>query len=114
MDKSSIREYIENNYLYDHTWLRYHLYSSINYRIYLPNGVYIILNEKDDYLHTDIKKFKFQVFIEPGHNLFQINNLIVDKNRLKYIKIEDYLEKMFQSDEKIDFLKKIIGGGVTK
>ena len=111
MDSDSVREYIENKFIYDRTWLRYNLYSSTNYRIYLPNGVYIILNAKANYMHTNKTDYMFQVYIEPGHKIYQINHLNVKKNKLKYIKIEDYLDNMFKNTEKVDFLSKMIGGG---
>lgn len=106
------KEYIENDFIYQHTWLRYHIYSSINYRICLPNGIYIILNEKENYLHTNHTDYMLQVFIEQGYGIYTIRDLKVDKKRLKFIKIEDYLEKMFKKDEKLDFLNKILNGGI--
>lgn len=109
---NSIRENIEQNYIYNQTWLKYRLYSCTNYRLYLPNGVYIILNEKENYLHTSRIDYMFQVFVEPGHCIYSLKNLKVDKKRLKFIKIEDYLKKILKKDEKIEFLQKIIGRSV--
>ena len=108
----SVREYIESKFIYERMWLRYKLYSSINYRVYLPNGVYILLNEKPNYMHTNKTDYMFQVYIEPGHKIYQINNLKVKKNQLKYIKIEDYLDNMFKNTQKVDFLTKMASGGV--
>lgn len=109
------RDFIENEYIYNNTWLKYRLYSCNNYRLYLPNGVYIILNEKENYLHTNKTDYMIQIFIEQGHCIYTLKNVNVDKSRLKFIKIEDYLEKMMKKEEKnaksLDFLEKILTGG---
>ena len=108
---NKIKDYIENCYIYDNTWLMYRLYSSNNYRICLPNGVLIILNEKENYMHTNKTDYMFQVFIQPGHCIYCLKNLKVDKKRLKYVIIEDYLDKLFKKDEKVHFLDIKTSGG---
>jgi hypothetical protein len=106
MSMRGLKRVIDINELYKQTWLRYRMYTSINYRLYFPNGVYIILNEKEDYL-TGKKNYILQIYIEPGFKINQFNDVEIDKKRLKFIRIEEYIKNMFEKGDDIYGLKRI-------
>jgi hypothetical protein len=105
MGMRGMKRIIDINELYEQTWLKYKMYSSTNYRLYCPNGMYIILNEKENYLDGKLN-YILQIYIEPGFKIKQYTNVDIDKKRLKYISIEEYIDNMFKKGEDIYGLKR--------
>lgn len=91
---------IENFYsvIYNQKFLRYRLYSCINYRLNFKNGVYLILSEKENYKNGK-SNFSLQLFIEQGNCIFQKSNLDIDKKKLQYMDIDDYIKQLFNGKE---------------
>lgn len=85
-------------FIYTQKWIKYRLYSSINYKVAMINGAYIIINQKDDYL-TGKPDFILMVYIEPGIKIDQIKNLKVDLKKLKFIDSEIFLHLLGKGDD---------------
>ena len=88
MDK--ILEFMNSNFIYNQTWLQFKRYSSTCYKLNLEMGMYVIIDEKEDYqtMKTD---YLVTIYIESGFEMYKIHHFELDKKRLKYVSVDEYL-----------------------
>lgn len=89
----TFEEFINSEKIYEYKWLKYGLYSNTCYKLVLDHGLYIIINEKENYLNMKTD-YIVMLYIESGHSVYTIHNVKIDKKRLKCIDIDDYISTL--------------------
>lgn len=90
-----IDDIINSEIIYEKTWLQYNRLSSKCYRLQLDQGLFVILIQKNDYLNMkDI--VNLEIYIEPGYQIYKVENIGLNLKQIKYISTSDYLEGIFK------------------
>lgn len=93
------KELIES-FIYTQQWVKYRLYSSDCYKLFLETGIYFILNNKENYI-TGKSDFLLQIYIEGGHCIYTARSIDINLKKLDFIDVNDYITSIITDNKEV-------------